>query len=65
MPRLYVTLRQPTLILPAVSGSPSPCPYRARSGSQTRVLTVTHETDATTVTCMTPGLAGTSRSLPS
>ncbi len=41
------------------------CPIRARSRGQTRVLTVTHETSAIAMTCISAGLTGHSRSLPS
>jgi hypothetical protein len=41
------------------------CPPRARSSSQTQTLTVLHEINAMTITCMSAGPAGSSRSLPS
>jgi hypothetical protein len=45
--------------------SPRAFPLRARSSGQTRALTVTPETNAVMVTCMSAVLAEGSRSLPS
>jgi Raf kinase inhibitor-like YbhB/YbcL family protein len=53
-----MTLRAETSPGPVV---PDTCPI----GGQTRVLTVTHETSAIAMTCISAGLAGHSRSLPS
>ena len=42
---------------------PGPCPLRARRDGPARVLAVTHETDAKTMTSVVPGPAGSSHSL--
>ena len=42
-----------------------PCPLRARSGGKTWALTVNHGTNAATMTCISAGQTGSSRSLPS
>jgi hypothetical protein len=44
---------------------PEPCTYplRARASGETRALMVSHKTDALTKTCLTTGLAGSSRRL--